>query len=110
MPKIIKDLKARLMEEAKHQIEELGYSAVTIRSVAKSCGVGVGTVYNYFLGGEVVIYRSHANAAGFRHGANGHGAVTGCFDLLFGFLHQSGFQVFDDLWHKGSFCERVHIV
>ena len=48
MPKIIKDLKARLMEEAKRQIEELGYGAVTIRSVAKSCGVGVGTVYNYF--------------------------------------------------------------
>ena len=27
---------------------EHGYAAVTIRSVAKACGVGVGTVYNYF--------------------------------------------------------------
>ena len=44
----IKDLEAKLMEEANRQIEEGGYSAMTIRSVAKACGVGVGTVYNYF--------------------------------------------------------------
>ena len=48
MPKIIENLETRLIEEAKKQIQELGYSAVTIRSVAKACGVGVGTVYNYF--------------------------------------------------------------
>ena len=48
MPKIIKDLENRLLEEARRQIEEAGYSAMTIRSVAKACGVGVGTVYNYF--------------------------------------------------------------
>ena len=48
MPKIIENLEEKLMAEAKRQIEESGYSAVTIRSVAKSCGVGVGTVYNYF--------------------------------------------------------------
>ena len=48
MPKIIKDLEARLIEEANRQIAEGGYSAMTIRSVAKACGVGVGTVYNYF--------------------------------------------------------------
>jgi len=48
MPKIIKDLESRLIEEAKKQVEEVGYGAVTIRSVAKACGVGVGTVYNYF--------------------------------------------------------------
>jgi len=48
MPKIIKNLERNLMEEAKRQIEEAGYGAMTIRSVAKACGVGVGTVYNYF--------------------------------------------------------------
>lgn len=48
MPKIIENLEARLIDEAKKQIEEAGYGAVTIRSVAKGCGVGVGTVYNYF--------------------------------------------------------------
>ena len=48
MPKIIENLKTRLMAEAARQIEEAGYGAMTIRSVAKACGVGVGTVYNYF--------------------------------------------------------------
>ena len=48
MPKIIENLESRLIEEAKKQIEESGYGAMTIRSIAKACGVGVGTVYNYF--------------------------------------------------------------
>ena len=48
MPKIIENLKSQLLQEAKKQIETGGYSALTIRSVAKNCGVGVGTVYNYF--------------------------------------------------------------
>ena len=44
MPKKIINLESRLVEEARKQIEEVGYSAMTIRSVAKACGVGVGTV------------------------------------------------------------------
>ena len=48
MPKIIENLESRLIAEAKKQVEEQGYGAVTIRSVAIACGVGVGTVYNYF--------------------------------------------------------------
>ncbi|MBE6941742.1 MAG: TetR/AcrR family transcriptional regulator [Ruminococcaceae bacterium] len=48
MPKIIENLEMKLMEEAKKQLEQFGYGALTIRSVAQACGVGVGTVYNYF--------------------------------------------------------------
>lgn len=48
MPKIIENPEARLVEEAKKQIAAAGYSAMTIRSVAKACGVSIGTVYNYF--------------------------------------------------------------
>ncbi len=48
MPKIIENLQEKLIAEAKRQIEEGGYTAMTIRSVASGCGVGVGTVYNYF--------------------------------------------------------------
>ena len=48
MPKIIKNLESKLIAEAQKQIVEQGYGAVTIRSVANACGVGVGTVYNYF--------------------------------------------------------------
>ena len=48
MPKIIENLQSRLIAETRHQIETIGYAATTIRSVAAECGVGVGTVYNYF--------------------------------------------------------------
>ncbi|MBE6942975.1 MAG: TetR/AcrR family transcriptional regulator [Ruminococcaceae bacterium] len=48
MPKIIENLEAKLIAEAKKQLQESGYGMLTIRSVAKGCGVGVGTVYNYF--------------------------------------------------------------
>ena len=48
MPKIIKNLESKLLEEARRQIQQSGYGAVTVRSVATACGVGVGTVYNYF--------------------------------------------------------------
>ena len=54
MPKIIEDLEKRLLEETRRQIEELGYGAMTVRSVAKGCGVGVGTVYNYFPSKDVL--------------------------------------------------------
>lgn len=48
MPKVIENLELRLSEEARRQVEENGYAALTIRSVARACGVGVGTVYNYY--------------------------------------------------------------
>ena len=48
MPKIIKNLESKLIAEAQKQIEQAGYGATTIRSIAAGCGVGVGTVYNYF--------------------------------------------------------------
>ena len=55
MPKIIENLSDRLIAEARQQLEQSGYGAVTIRSIAKGCGVGVGTVYNYFPSKEALI-------------------------------------------------------
>ena len=55
MPKIIENLEARLIAEAKMQLLSSGYSALTIRSVAKCCGVGVGTVYNYFPSKDAIL-------------------------------------------------------
>ncbi len=48
MPKIIDNLSEKLIREARRQVMESGYAALNIRAVAKNCGVGVGTVYNYF--------------------------------------------------------------
>jgi AcrR family transcriptional regulator len=55
MPKIIENLRDQLLQEARKQISRRGYTGTTIRSVAAACGVGVGTVYNYFTSKEMLI-------------------------------------------------------
>lgn len=55
MPKIIENLPQRLLDEARRQVEESGFAAMTIRTVAKGCGVGVGTVYNYYPSKEALV-------------------------------------------------------
>ncbi len=55
MPKIIENVRENLLKEARLQIMERGYSAMTIRSVASACGVGVGTVYNYFSSKDMLV-------------------------------------------------------
>ena len=55
MPKIIANLRDKILAEARRQIETQGYGATTIRSIASACGVGVGTVYNYFESKDMLI-------------------------------------------------------
>ncbi len=55
MPKIIENVRGKLLEETQKQIVEHGYAATTVRSVASACGLGVGTVYNYFPSKDMLI-------------------------------------------------------
>lgn len=55
MPKIIENIREKLLSEARRQVMEQGYSTMTIRSVASACGVGVGTVYNYFPSKDMLV-------------------------------------------------------
>lgn len=55
MPKVIHNLRQKLLTEARKQLEDTGYRAMTIQSIAKACGVGVGTVYNYFPSKEAIL-------------------------------------------------------
>lgn len=55
MPKILENIREKLLEEAKRQVCENGYSSMTIRSVAAACGVGTGTVYNYFQSKDMLV-------------------------------------------------------
>lgn len=55
MPKILENIREQLLTEARRQITERGYADTTIRSVASACGVGIGTVYNYFPSKDMLI-------------------------------------------------------
>ena len=55
MPKIIQDLPEKLIEETRRQVMEVGYTALNIRDIARNCGVGIGTVYNYFPSKDALI-------------------------------------------------------
>ena len=55
MPKIIENVREQLLTEAKRQLAERGYAQTTIRSVAGACGLGIGTVYNYFKSKDMLI-------------------------------------------------------
>ena len=55
MPKIIENVRELLLDTAKEQIRQRGYGKTTIRSVASACGLGVGTVYNYFKSKDMLI-------------------------------------------------------
>lgn len=55
MPKIIQDLPEKLIEETRRQVMEVGYAALNIRDIARNCGVGIGTVYNYFPSKDALI-------------------------------------------------------
>lgn len=48
MPKIIDDLRETFILEARKMLQQDGGRALTIRNVAATCHVAVGTVYNYF--------------------------------------------------------------
>ena len=62
MPKVIENLREKILAEADRQMQEVGYSAMTIQSIAKACGVGVGTVYNYFSSKDEIVVSSVAEA------------------------------------------------
>ena len=55
MPKVIENVREQLLTEARKQISEQGYAPTTMRSIAKACGVAVGTIYNYFPSKEMLI-------------------------------------------------------
>lgn len=59
MPKILENIRELLLQEAKRQVFENGYSSLTIRSVAGACGIGVGTVYNYFESKDALVAGSY---------------------------------------------------
>lgn len=89
MPRIIENLREQLLEEIKKQIAERGYANTTVRSVAKACGVGVGTVYNYFDSKEMLVasfvfeeWKTYLAAMKALPSSEPRGLIEGVYDLM----------------------------
>ncbi len=109
MPKILSDPKKNILSEVERLLKEGGYNAVTVRAVAQGCGVGVGTVYNYFPSKEALLAEylltdwRQCIAAIDQAAGQGPDAVARCIHeqlLLFANQHMS---VFQDPAARGSF-------
>ena len=48
MPKIIPDVRNKILNSARKQLIESGFNGLSLRGVATDCGIAVGTTYNYF--------------------------------------------------------------
>lgn len=48
MPKILENIKEKLIIEGRKILIEQNYKQLNIRDIAKNCGIGIGTFYNYF--------------------------------------------------------------
>ena len=55
MPKIIEGAQENILAAAKSLLFEEGYEKLTIRAVAKTCGIAPGTVYNYYADKEFLM-------------------------------------------------------
>lgn len=56
MPKILENIRETLLENGKEMLLEDSYNNFNIRKLAKNCGIGLGTLYNYFENKEVLVY------------------------------------------------------
>lgn len=56
MPKIIENIRENILVKGKEMLLEESYNNFNIRKLAKNCGIGLGTLYNYFDNKEVLVY------------------------------------------------------
>ncbi|MCM0647072.1 TetR/AcrR family transcriptional regulator [Clostridium swellfunianum] len=56
MPKIIENPRSIILDTAKNILHSEGYDGLTMRNISKECGIGLGTVYNYFPDKKAIVY------------------------------------------------------
>ena len=54
MPKVLEHMRETILHAARQALLTNGYDALTMRGVAKACGIAVGTMYNYFPAKELL--------------------------------------------------------
>lgn len=107
MPKLIENLRGKILANAKTELLAKGYDSLTIRSVAKSCGIAVGTMYNYFpskemLAAEVMLTDWLAALSGMQRACAGALRVSDALTALYEGVN--GFSgVYSNVWAGYSF-------
>lgn len=48
MPKIIQELREKILAVSRTRLLTEGYAALSLRGIAQDCSIAVGTIYNYF--------------------------------------------------------------
>ena len=61
MPKIIENIRENILENGKKMLLDGNYKDFNLRNLAKNCGLGLGTFYNYFSGKEELAYHIFKN-------------------------------------------------
>ena len=55
MPKIIENLRERIIAAARAVLADNGYGALSMRALARACDVAPGTIYNYFRNKDEIV-------------------------------------------------------
>ena len=104
MPKIINNLEENILSAARRLVAEQGYAAVTMRAIAKECGIAVGTFYNYYPSKDAMLaacllhdWQTALASAGERTAAaqSAEEAVGAVFDAVRAFQEQNR-SIFSD--------------
>lgn len=56
MPKIIKNLKEKILISAMELFNDFKYKDVTMSGIAKKTGIAVGTLYNYYPNKKIFLW------------------------------------------------------
>lgn len=111
MPKIIDEARKKILQCAKRKMLDEGYNALSLRSVAKECGIAVGTIYNYFDNKDdlisaimqedwdITFSQMHENCSKASHIREGMDEIYQSID--------SFCKIYKDIWHQYSSTGRT---
>ena len=61
MPKVLTNVKDDICRVSRQMLAEEGYEKFSIRTVAGKCGIGMGTIYNYYSSKDEIIKETVMN-------------------------------------------------
>lgn len=93
MPKIIMHLKEQIIMQAEKLLVQEGPEKISIRGVAKACGIAVGTIYNYYptkdaLIADLILHRWSRSKDGMYRSLDGASDLMSGLDIIYEGIRQ----------------------